>query len=162
MNSSPTVEGGYYNSKMKQETLPVLLNVYIKPVFGDPVLTYNILLINSVNGAALSSAGSGWTGSSYSWIWVESQIDLMSEANVYGTNIASSSLFDTGIDNRQYAIFQLKPELINTNGKGARFSYWLKSVSGTTGFAAVAYNGHSDFAFASYSGYVVRPRFLIG
>ena len=162
MNSSPTVEGGYYNSKMKQETLPVLLNVYIKPVFGDPVLTYNILLINSVNGAALSSAGSGWTGSSYSWIWVESQIDLMSEANVYGTNIASSSLFDTGIDNRQYAIFGLKPEYINSNNSGLRFSYWLKNVAEITHFSFVIGDGTSGGASASNSDVGVRPRFLIG
>ena len=162
MNSTNTTEGGYYNSKMKQSTLPSVLNTYVKPAFGSHVLTYNTLLTNSLNENTLSNAGAGFQGSSNGWGWYESQIDLMSEKNVYGADVASSSLFDTGIDNRQYAIFQLKPELINTNGKGARFSYWLKSVSGTTGFAAVAYNGHSDFAFASYSGYVVRPRFLIG
>ena len=162
MNSNHTVEGGYYNSKMKQETLPVLLNAYIKPVFGDHVLTYNNLLTNSVNGAALSSAGSGWIGSSNSWIWVESQIDLMSEANVYGTNITSSSLFDTGIDNRQYAIFGLKPEYINSNNSGLRFSYWLKNVAEITHFSFVIGDGTSGGASASSSDVGVRPRFLIG
>ncbi len=106
-----------YNSQMKQSTLPSVLNTYVKPAFGSHILTYNTLLTNSVNATAPSNAGAGWQGSSNGWGWYESQIDLMSESNVYGSDKFSSSGYDTGIDNRQYAIFQLKPEFINTNGK---------------------------------------------
>ena len=48
--------------------------------------------------------------------------DLMSEVNIYGTTVWSTSGHDTGIDNRQYAIFQLKPEFINSYGT-ERFHY---------------------------------------
>ena len=162
MNDSNTTEGGYYNSKMKQETLPSVLNTYVKPAFGNHILTYNTLLTNSVNATALSSAGANWQGSSNKWTWYESQIDLMSEANVYGINVFSSSGFDTGIDNQQYAIFQLKPELIDSNGTGSRIGYWLKNVVTMLDFAIVNGNGSSGSHVTSYSGLGVRPRFLIG
>ena len=162
MNATNITEGGYVNSQMKKSTLPSVLNTYVKPAFGSHILTYNTLLTNSVNATAPSNAGAGWQGSSNGWGWYESQIDLMSEKNVYGADAFSGSAYDTGIDNRQYAIFQLRPEFINTNGKGGRFSYWLKNVSGSTTFARVHGNGHSSSDPASDSGNGVRPRFLIG
>ena len=160
MNDTNTTEGGYYNSQMKQETLSSVLNTYVKPTFGSHILTYTTMLTNSVNATAPSNAGAGWLGSSNNWAWYESQIDLMSEANVYGTNITSSSLFDTGIDNRQYAIFGLKPELSNSYN-GIRMNYWLKNVSGSAGFAYVDVYGHSLSPQSSILG-GIRPRFLIG
>ena len=85
----------------------------------------------------------------------------MSEANVYGTTVWSSSGYDTGIDNRQYAIFQLEPEYIN-GYEEERFHYWLKSVSGISPFAGVSYYGHSNGGWPVSGAYGVRPRFLIG
>ena len=102
------------------------------------------------------------TATSDNWAWYESQIDLMSESNVYGSDKFSSSAYDTGIDSRQYAIFQLKPELINLDGKGGRFSYWLKNVSSSADFAFVNNFGNSSSASASNSSIGVHPRFLIG
>ena len=92
--------------------------------------------------------------------WYDRQIDLMGEINVYGTTVWSSSGYDTGIDNRQYALFQLKPELINSDGN-AQFAYWLKNLSGSSALASVSSNGNSDAIDASFSGLGVRPRFLI-
>lgn len=161
MNDNPTTEGGYYNSKMKQEVLPRVLNDYVLPAFGNHVLVYNTLLTTSVDKNVPSNAGSGWTGSSNEWEWHESQLDLMSETNVYGSDKCSSSFFDTGIDNRQYAIFALKPSLINTDGKG-RFWYWLKNVSSGSSFARVTGHGYSDAYNACELDLGVRPRFLLG
>ncbi|MCI9280247.1 MAG: hypothetical protein HFJ02_05575, partial [Bacilli bacterium] len=73
----------------------------------------------------------------------------------------SSSGYDTGIDNRQYAIFRLKPEIINSYDK-TRFHYWLKSVSDATRFADVYGYGYSDRHWGGASTVLgVRPRFLI-
>jgi len=102
------------------------------------------------------------TVTSDNWAWYESQIDLMSEANIYGNNQFSSGAMDTGIDNRQYALFHLKPELINTNNSSSNFSYWLKNVSSSTYFAYAYGDGGSGSSSASGSGGGVRPRFLIG
>ena len=161
MNDANTTEGGYYNSKMKQEVLPNVLTTYVNPVFKEHVLTYSTMLTNSINMEAPSMAGGGRLGSSNGWGWYESQIDLMSEVNVFGTTVFSSSGYDIGIDATQYALFRLKPDYINTI---KRIGYWLKNVSSSTGFAHVGGSNFPNFANATTanSQYGVRPRFLIG
>ena len=86
----------------------------------------------------------------------------MSEVNVYGANVFSSSAYDTGIDNRQYALFRLKPEFIYTDGTGIRIGYWLKNVASAEAFSNVAGHGYSHQNWASTSTQGIRPRFLIG
>ncbi len=85
----------------------------------------------------------------------------MSESNVYGAPVWSSSGYDTGIDNRQYILFQLRPEMINSDGKGTRFDYWLKNVSNSTSFAFVGGHGNSGTHLA-FNLHGIRPRFLVG
>ena len=47
------------------------------------------------------------TATSDNWAWYESQIDSMSEANVYGVNAFSSGGYDTALDHCQYAILNI-------------------------------------------------------
>ncbi len=163
MNANNTTEGGYYNSKMKQNTLPSVLNTYVKPAFGNHVLTYNNLLTLGVDASRTSAGfGNSNSGASSDWSWYESQIDLMSEMNVYGGNIFSSSGYDSGLDNKQYALFQLKPEFIYSDKERNRMSYWLKNVSSTLTFSSVGGDGVAYNSSAAYSFQGVRPRFLIG
>ena len=125
------------------------------------------MLSNALDKDRVSTSfGTTSSGASSAWSWYESQIDLMSETNVFGTSVWSSSGYDIGIDNRQYAIFQLKPEFKNSYGN-TRFTYWLKNVASSTYFSGVINNGDSDYG--GVSGYAVasanrgvRPRFLIG
>ncbi len=152
----------YVGSKMKQETLPSIFETYIKPVFGDNIIEYTNLLADQYDGSRSNQFGtsSGYSvGASSGWAWYDSKLDLMSEVNVYGSTVWSSSGYDIGIDNRQYAIFKLKPEFINSYGT-TRFHYWLKAVALSTGFAGVGDGGVADAYAASYS-HGVRPRFLI-
>ncbi len=143
-------------------TLPQVLANKVIPAFGDEhVLSYRNLLPKNVNMDVAPGGYSGWKGASYDWAWVDRRIDLMSEVNVYGSNVWSSSGYDTGIDNRQYALFQIRPEMINSDGKGTRFDYWLKNVSNSTDFAGVGGYGDSSASHASISR-GVRPRFLVG
>ncbi len=83
----------------------------------------------------------------------------MSEVNVFGSTIWSSSGFDTGIDSHQYAIFQLKPEFKNSYGT-IQFTYLLKDVITSSDFAIAWENGAPSGSSASESR-GVRPRFLI-
>ena len=95
--------------------------------------------------------------------WYESKIDLMTQIKVFGSRILSSSVYDIGVDNKQYAIFQLKPELINSNMTNKNsYHYWLKEIANEKGFAYVSADGTSYSANASFAYYGVRPRFLIG
>ncbi len=152
--------GAYVGSKMKHETLPSVFDTYIKPVFEEEnIITYTNLLADQMEQSRSNQFGRTNGGASSGWAWYDSQVDLMSEVNVYGSTVWSSSGYDIGIDNRQYAIFQLKPEFINSYGN-QRFNYWLKAVADSTGFALVDNDGLANSGSASYSG-GVRPRFLI-
>ncbi len=120
------------------------------------------LLTNHVNTEVINQSGGRFTGASDNWAWYTRKIDLMSETNVYGTIVWSSSGYDTGIDNRQYAIFQLKPEFINSY-ESSKFNYWLKSICGSAYFALVGSVGESaGYGWNASILFGVRPRFLIG
>ena len=150
--------GAYVGSNMKQKVLPEILEKYIIPVFGDNIITYTNLLADQMDENRSNQFGKN-SGASSSWGWYESKLDLMSEVNVYGSTVWSSSGYDIGIDNRQYAIFQLKPEFINSY-ENSRFNYWLKAVGYSTNFDYVNNNGFANTSGASnLSG--IKPRFLI-
>ena len=161
MTETNSSEGGYLNTKLKKSVLPNVLSMYISPVFGNHVLNYKTLLTDSVDTTISSSAGVGMNGAANHWEWVQSQLDLMSEVNVFGYSNISSSWYDTGIDSSQYAIFELKPEF-KYEYKGERFKYWLKNVSTTSSFVVVHPYGnlYPNLGFSGENG--VRPRFLIG
>ena len=99
-------------------------------------------------------------GATNSWKVVERKLDLMNEINIYGTNVFSSSGYDRGSEIAQYAIFQLKPEIIYSS-KGRQIFYWLRDVTSTQGFSVFASNFASS-DLASNSQYGIRPKFLIG
>ncbi len=162
MNATNTTEGGYVGSKMVKETLASLVasDGIIERTFGNHILEYRNYLTNKINASAVNQSGGQWIGASNNYEWFTRKIDLMSEMNVYGTNVWSSSGYDTGIDNRQYALFQLRPEFISSN-ESERFHYWLKNISSVNRFAYAIGHTVSDSTNATYvSG--VRPRFLIG
>ncbi len=160
MNETNDTTGGYAGSNMVTTTLSSVLNTYIQPVFKEHIIKYKSLLSVSVDKEAPNKYNKV-KGASDMWNWRERELDLMSEVNVYGTIIWSSSPYDTGIDNRQYAIFQLKPEFINSYGN-TRFSFWLKDVTCSSSFLVVNNSGNfANYGRASGS-FGVRPRFLIG
>ena len=166
INSGVTTVGGYYNSEIVQkeaetendsngkvlETLKSAYKKYIEPDFPGHVLSYGSWLSDSVDSTTKKSSGAHW---------YNRQVDLMSEVNVFGTTIWSSSGYDVGIDNKQYALFQLKPELRNGSGKGAMFGYWLKDVADDKGFVHSEYTGDAGANYYANTPFGLRPRFLI-
>ncbi len=162
MNEIDTSEGGYINSKMAMEILPNLVSEegVIGASFGNHIIEYRSILTNHIDNVNLS--GGKWLGASDEWGWYTRKIDLMSEANVYGTIVTSSSYYDIGVDTKQYAIFQLSPKMINSYERN-RFSYWLKNVISNSSFASTTSTGHSSLIWDKASNLRgVRPRFLIG
>ncbi len=151
-------KGAYVGSYMKNVTLPSVLENYIKPVFGDHVIKTRNLLADAMVNDRSNQHGVN-TGASSSWNWYDSELDLMSEVNVFGTTVFSSSGYDIGIDNREYAIFSLKPEFINSYN-GTCFWWWLKAVTSLTYFAYVSESGFAGGTIASGQ-LSIRPRFLI-
>ena len=84
----------------------------------------------------------------------------MSEEQVYGSNVCSSSFYDTGVDNRQLALFALDPDkfVAGKGLNGSRQYYWLRAVASSASFASVSSSGHAYYSGASDS-HGVRPLF---
>ena len=124
------------------------------------VIEYQSPLTDYMNSAISGRLGYA-AGATVSRTWYNRKLDLMSEVNVYGSMAWSSTGFDIGTDNKQYAIFQLKPNLISTDSNGIRHWYWLKAVATSTRFVVASYDGTVDIMEANQNTIGVRPRFLI-
>ena len=156
MNSTNTTVGGYYGSEMHQTTLPTVAN-NLKKVLGNHLLERRVLLSNSINANLASGAGAGWQGSTNNWAWYSAFCTLMSEIQVYGSIVFSSSFFDVGEACSQLPIFRFANHTYQ-----ARFYFWLRAVSSTTDFALATGNGHAANGYASYADIGVRPLITIG
>lgn len=126
-------------------------------IFGGHLLTHRELLSNSIDPNQTSGGMTSWKGASNNWEWVDVKSMLMSEVEVYGSTVWSSSPYDTGMSNRQLPLFVVEPRFISQ----AREWYWLKDVASSTHFCNAYGTGHSNSYYASGVTYV-RPRFLLG
>lgn len=146
MNDTDTTDGGYVGSKMRTVGLAQAKSM-ISSAFGGHVVTHRKYLCNAVaDGQA--SAGA----------WVDSNVELMNEAMVYGGVInghATYGLYNIGIEKSQLPLFRHRHDLI-----GIRSAWWLRDVCAASYFAHVANNG---IAAANLASYVlgVRPAFSI-
>jgi hypothetical protein len=101
-------------------------------------------------------AGAGFTGASTNWAWVTTELQLMTEQQVYGTRAWTSSAYDIGIDYRILPVFNfINPVLFG------RTDCWLRSVASSTNFARCNFNGYANLYGASDALYV-RPLILFG
>ena len=99
--------------------------------------------------------------------WYDSEIELMNECMVYGSNIFHNVMcganvpYSYEIDKQQLSLFRLKPSLsVARNDNGDRYWYWLRNVVSSSSFAGVNDLGYAAPGSASGSG-GVRPAFLI-
>ena len=87
----------------------------------------------------------------------------MSEIQLYGSTVLSSSFFDTGERNTQFNLFRHNPaaKIAGQGHGGGRMWYWLSAVVSASAFALCHDIGSSGPNDASAEG-CVRPYFLIG
>ena len=164
MNPTNTTEGGFVGSEMWTKVLPTY-NTAFRNVFDNHLLTHRTLLSNAINATGKSNAGAGFTGCSRNWAWTDTQLSLLSEIQVYGSNVFSSSFYDTGCDNLQLPLFALDPtaKVCGKGGTGAgRQWYWLRNVASAVNFAYVDSLGFSNGVTGASNSLGVRPLFLIG
>lgn len=146
MNDTDTIYGGYIASKLYTEGLDNALASF-KDAFGEShVLTYRNLLTNAVANGTPSN-----------WSFESRQIDIMSEAMVYGQIAWRKNGRDMGCQKSQLSLFKHRHDMIQVG----RVWYWLRDVFSMTGFSIVNSSGFADYNVASRS-YGVRPFALIG
>ena len=168
MNPTNTTDGGFVGSNMWTTILPVYKDA-LQSALGNHILMHRTLLTNTIGADLNSNAGAGFKGASSNWAWTDTYLSLLSEIQVYGSNVFSSSFYDTGCDNLQLPLFALDPTAkvcgknttTDGNGDGGRQWYWLRNVASASYFAGVADHGDSGCNHAS-SSRGVRPLFCIG
>ena len=81
----------------------------------------------------------------------------MSEIEVYGSIVWSSTGYDTGNANRQLPLFAFSKQAQNNRSA----YYWLKDIASAASFCASLGIGHAYDGGASHTYRYVRPRFII-
>lgn len=159
VNNADVTTGAYINSKMYTTNIADARTI-VKNAFGENnILTHREWFANATNANGFESGGS----------WYDSQIDLMNEIMVYGSNIFHNCINGTSwpggnytIDKEQLALFRLDHRYtiaLHTNLTD-RTGWWLRDVCNATNFAFVANTGVAGSYGASGS-FGVRPAFAI-
>lgn len=164
MNAENVTTGGYKGSYMVTTILPNINTQLETTNLAGHILTTKELISNTVTTTAWNKLGAA-SGASTNWEWTDGasghlamqKCVLMSEMEVYGGTVFSSSGFDTGNACMQFEAFR--------NSKDAAMPYpiyfWLKDVASSTRFClAGGFDGLATYSNASYV-YYVRPRFII-
>ena len=162
MNDTNVTTGGYVGSKMYKTVLPVYAAA-LQTALNNHILSHRELLTTAVSTTGNSNAGAGIAGYASNWEWKDCLVKLMSEIQVYGSTVLSSSFYDTGCDNIQFPLFRLAPNLkvAGLGHNGSRWWYWLSAVVSAAAFALCNVDGRSSGDYAAGDG-GVRPYFCIG
>ena len=87
--------GGYAGSKMHTTVLPVYAAA-LQKALNNHIISHRELLTTAVSTTGNSNAGAGQIGYASSWEWKDCLLRLMSEIQIYGSTVLSSSFYDTG------------------------------------------------------------------
>ena len=162
MNETNTTVGGYAGSKLHTEVLPVYAEA-LKNVLNNHIITHRELLTTAISETGNSNAGAGYTGYASNWEWKDCDLRLMSEVQLYGCTVFSSSFYDVGNANIQFPLFRLAPDMkvARLGHNGGRYWQWLSAVASAAAFALCHDIGSSNHGDAAGDG-GVRPYFCIG
>ena len=141
---------GYKNSDLHYYLVNTLLPLVQTDLGAANLLKHSKLLTNAVNQSGINRFGEA-TGCASGWEWVADQyICALSEVQVYGATVWSSSGYDTGEACRQLDVFRVYN---HTEIFGAEYP-WLRDVVSASGAALAHRDGHANCNTASYASYV--------
>lgn len=151
-NTSTGADGrgaGYLNSDLHYYLKNTVLPMCNTDLGAANLISHNKLLSNAVNTSGYNKLGEA-SGCASGWTWEDTKICALSEVQVYGAAICSSSLFDTGEACRQLDVFQ---KYSHTEIFGNEYP-WLRDVVSASIAAYAHYDGLATYDPASYALYV--------
>ena len=163
-----TPHPGYVSSDMNQSVLGSVvtegsiatgatINQQLYYIFGSHLKTIKSLLATAVSSSLYNRFGSAG-GASSGWGWQSVQTRLMSEIEVYGSIVWSSSGYDTGDANHQFELFRFSKSAVNNRSA----YYWLKDAASSSYFCYCSNSGGiSSFSYATSGNTYVRPCFVL-
>ena len=140
---------GYLNSDLHYYLKNTVLPLAQTDLGASNLITHNKLLTNAVNTTGYNRYGSA-TGCSSSWTWSNEYISALSEMQVYGGTVWSSSGYDTGEADQQLEVFK---HYKHTDIFGNEYP-WLRDVASATSAATASDYGYAAYNPASAAGYV--------
>ena len=135
------------------------INQQLYAEFGEHLTTVNELISNKVTSTLVNNrcAGLG-NGAASGASWENVQAILMSENELYGAPVWSSSGFDCGTILRQLAVFNLSERTQHQRNSRT----WLRDVANATSFCTQQYRGNADIASANNNYSIgIRPRWVL-
>ena len=138
---------GYKNCDLHDYLKNTVLPHAKNDLGSDNLLAHSKLLTNAVNVNGYNRFGNN-EGCSSSWEWVSDQyISALSEVQVYGSTIWSSSGYDTGEACRQLEVFKKY-----SHTEIFRNEYpWLRDIVSVTYASYAGYDGIAAYDTVSYS-----------
>ena len=141
---------GYKNCDLHDYLKTTVLPHVQNDLGAANLIAHSKLLSNAVNTTGYNRYGSN-TGCSSNWEWVTDQyICALSEVQVYGATVWSSSGYDTGEACRQLDVFQ---HYSHTEIFGSEYP-WLRDVVSASYAAYASNSGHAHANPASIALYV--------
>jgi hypothetical protein len=141
---------GYLNSDLHYYLKNTLLPLVNTDLGSENLYGHSKLLSNAVNQNGINKFGEA-TGCASGWTWeADCKICALSEVQVYGAAIWSSSGYDTGEACRQLDVFQ---KYSHTEIFGGEYP-WLRDVVSASGAAIADDYGAAANITASYARYV--------
>lgn len=154
--SGKTYEGadnrgaGYLNSDLHYYLKNTLLPLVKTDLGASNLLSHSKLLSNAVNQNGYNRYGEA-TGCASGWTWeADCFISALSEVQVYGATVWSSSGYDTGEACRQLDVFR---HYNHTEIFGGEYP-WLRDVVSASRAAIASYDGGASHSTASNAYYV--------
>lgn len=158
-------DGGYPATNMFTEVIPSFDNAFQAALGSSHVINRvkGVLLANAMNKDLIPAGITSSKGATTGWAWMDERSGLMTESELYGSPVFSSSGYDTGEACIQLPLFALNPaaRIAGLGRGGSIMWYWLRNVATSTHFCGCSYYGDASYNSASYAS-GVRLRFLIG
>lgn len=149
-NTTNTTAGGYVGSNLHSYLVNTVLPKVKTDLGVDHLYAHKKLYSTSVGTTLYNRLGSA-TGASNNWAWSDAQyISALTEMQVYGGTVWSSSGYDTGEADQQLEVFR-------------RFKHteifkdeypWLRDVVSSSYAANAYYAGSANYGSASYAFHV--------
>lgn len=139
---------GYANSDLHYYLVNTLLPLVQTDLGSGNLIAHSKWLSNSVNTSAVNRMGGAAAGASNGATWVADQyISALSEVQVYGSVVWSSSGYDTGEACRQLDVFR---HYNHTEIFGSEYP-WLRDVVSASSAALADNRGFANRYTASYA-----------
>lgn len=147
---------GYAGSYMHVKYLPAVVEALNNALGNGHLVAHNMQMGTAVDSSLVNRFGSAG-GATSAWGWqINQYITLMTEAQVYGGTIWSSSGYDTGQANTKLAAFNL----VRWNKFCGDIYVWLRDVASDSRFCLTGDGGHATYNKAADS-FSVVPLILL-